>query len=82
MPLELPAEKRPFMDARRMTNVMIAVKGGKKKGRSQPRPKPRVKQNFQVSSAARLAYQIHEARRKRYLREINESVNSLGPVMK
>jgi len=79
MSLKLSETGRPFLDARRMTNIGLAIKGEKKKNRrSQARPKPRQKQNFDVSPTARLAYQIHEARRTRYLREINESVAALG----
>jgi len=76
MPLTLAEDKRPFMDARRMTNVGIALKGGKD-AKPKGRPKPRQKQDM-VSSQARLAYKIHEQRRQKYLAEINGSINLLG----
>lgn len=81
MALELSDKGRPFVHARRLTNIGEILKGENKKkaGKRREQKRPRRPLNMDMTHPmARLAWNLYENRRKSYLNDINHRVRELG----
>lgn len=78
--MQLSDRGRPFVHARRLTNVGEILKGEKKRRAGSRKQKQRPKRPAVADTndpMARLAWNLYESRRRNYLNDINHRVREL-----